>query len=255
MKNTKRFYILASLSLAIFLVSCGRGGLKSYHSSDSDLADIKKARIYYLGKKFDVARDMFKALMDRGVRTGDVLYYYSYALDFPGNFVTNIANGETNVTIPNFKEITENYSEAVKWLNTYTSEFPEDHNQDKAMYNLGIMFYRPSSHRDLKRVKEVWDLGMRINPSNPYIEKEYPNLSRQLEFQLLIETVESFLSELRDAKTVPDVEKVASTYRSKVTKTDLSKYEKVVAVPTEVTQAISQFDKLIDSRKEEVSRR
>lgn len=251
----KRFYILAGLSLVFFLASCGRSGLKSYHSSDSDLADIKKARIYYLGKKYDVARDMFKALLDRGVRTGDVLYYYAYALDFPGVFVTNAEGGETNVTIRNFKEITETYSEAVKWLNAYTSEFPEDNNQDKAMYNLGIMFYRASSHRDLKRVKEVWDLGLRINRSNPYIEKEYPNLTRQLEFQELIGTVESFLDALRNAKTVPEVETAAATYRSKVTQTDLSKFEKLVAVPAEVTQAITQFDKLVNSRKEEVSHR
>ncbi|MBL8992756.1 MAG: hypothetical protein JNM63_05405 [Spirochaetia bacterium] len=255
MKNTKRFYILATLSLALSLTSCGRGGLKSYQSSPSDLAEIKKARIYYLGKKFDVARDMFKSLMARGVRTGDVLYYYAYALDFPGVFVTNVDGSETNVTIRNFKEITETYSEAVKWLNRYQSEFPEDNNQDKAMYNLGIMFYRPSSQRNLKRVKEFWDLGLRINPANPYIEKEYPNLSRQLEFQGLIETVETFLGELKNAKTVPEVESVASSYRSKVTKTDLSKYEKVVAVPAEVTEAIAQFDKLVESRKEEISRR
>ncbi len=254
LKNPNLF-LVSSILLAFILTSCGSNGLKPYKSSAEDFGAIKTARIIYLGRNYEKARGLFKDLLDRGVRTGDVHYYYAFALDFPGATVTNLENGEEVVRIPNFKEITDNYATAVKWLNEYKSEFPEDKNRDKAMYNLGVMFYRDTVDMDLKKVKEVWDLGLRINPGNTYIKKEYPNLKPKLEYTEARETVASFLTALGEAKTAAEVDQVGSDYRSKVTQLDFSKFKKWVKNLDEVTRVVTDFDKFIDTRKSELSRR
>jgi tetratricopeptide (TPR) repeat protein len=204
----------------------------------ANLYEIKKARVVFRARNFEKAKIEMKNIIENGQATGDVFYYYGYCL----------------YTVDNDKkEAFKYFNKAINWFLEYKSEFSEDDNFDKSIYNLGILFYK-GKQIDLLRVKKIWDFGLKQNKNNEYINKEYQQLQDQILFGTLFTKANSFMKELDACSSAADIEQVKSKYSEVFSKYTIEEIEAFKGIMDDqinfVTKVITEFDNLISEKLE-----
>ncbi len=234
--------LLTSFTLVIFLILSCSSGSKKVYDSGKNLSKVKQARVAYFAKNYESAAFQLKALLDEGITSGDIYFYYGHALD------VNAGGKEFSPEAQKYFEL------ATNWFSTYLSEFPEDQNDEKAYYDLGELYYRVSKNQDLALVKVIWDEGLKKNSNNPFIKANYPLLFLQIDYLKHEKTAVLFQEKLLAASQVSEVEAIASQFSKVLKNTDLEEYKKKQIVPSELLTAVSKnFDKVIEERKKELT--
>ncbi|MBN8218402.1 MAG: hypothetical protein J0L75_17285 [Spirochaetes bacterium] len=176
--------LFLALGLVLSAISCTDG--RKVWSSGEKLDSLRQARSLYRAKDYSNAAIALRELLQGGLATGDVLFYYAKSLD--------VLEGGAAASA----ELIGYYEQATNWFGTYKSEFAEDENREKAYYNLGVMYYRRTPAQDLHRTKAIWDAARKAGADSVLVKQKQYDL---LVFQLPLFDAEMAARSLRDRLT------------------------------------------------------
>lgn len=227
--NCKLVFFI-SIFVLLFTACSARKNYKSDYYEE-----IKTGRLFFRAANYEKSLEMFENLLNQYDNvTGDVYYYYGHSL-------SRVKNDEF-VAVPYYKK-------AIRWFSEYKSEFPEDKNYDKAFYNMGVAYYK-GDHKDLAKVKKIWDLGLSKNPDNKWIKNQYDVLKDQLAFARFLENYNAFFEEVGKAASVDEIYLISRKYKKSITEFPLKRVKKAVKIEgnylRDLQKVVNDYDELVE---------
>lgn len=216
----KRLYAFTFLVFFI-LFSCDPP--KEAYDSGENFRAIKKARAIFVTKNYPKAQEAFKELIDQGITSGDVYYYYGRCLQFDEQYSKSI----------------EYYKKALDWFRVYQSEFPEDNNFDKLLYNYGLVHYE-KPNPNYGKTLEIWDIGLKINDKNEFIVNNYDMVSLTHDYRQVQQRIVRFQDELFKAQSEAEVNTLLNSFIEDTKTVDLDTLKKVIN--PDITEAVERFE-------------